>query len=172
MFSSAVQPSLVSLFSSTGSDPLSLFASRTDEALPSDSFICLLNDSTSRPPPPSPCTLITTEDESSDASPNYSIDQTALHIQSPTLRTTYIRSPPALVHRVGGASSSRGSATRQLGLKHPWIHLQVRNMEREWAFEVGILDQSGHEGVIRCATYQVRYLSLLCPASTRCSLEL
>ena len=151
MFSSAVQPALVSLFSSTGSDPLSLFVTKTDESLPSDSFVCLLNDSTSTPAPQPPRALVAggalDEDGDEDSpSPNYTLDQTVLHIQSPTVRTTYIRCPPV---------SPRGGAFGHLGLKHPWVHLQVRNMGREWAFEVGIVDQSGREGVVRCATFQV-----------------
>ena len=154
MFSSAVQPALVSLFSSTGSDPLSLFECRTDKSLPSDSFVSLLNDSTSKPAPPPPRTLLALSGpgEDSDAhlsSPNYALDQTVLHLQSPTLRTTYIRCPAS-------ATAGTGSAAReQLGLKHPWIHLQVRNMSKEWAFEIGIVDQAGRAGVVRCATFQV-----------------
>lgn len=42
-----------------------------------------------------------------------------------------------------------------LGIEHPWIHLQVRNLHREWSFEVGIVDRSGREGVVRCSTFQV-----------------
>ncbi|TBU62657.1 hypothetical protein BD310DRAFT_917914, partial [Dichomitus squalens] len=34
------------------------------------------------------------------------------------------------------------------------IHLQVRNMGREWAFDVGVVDRSGQEGVVRCSTFQ------------------
>ncbi|KAI0716418.1 hypothetical protein C8Q76DRAFT_767546 [Earliella scabrosa] len=149
MFASSVQPALVSLFSSTGSDPLSLFATHTDGSLPSDSFICLLHDSTAHPPPPPPRTLITPSLDDEGNSPNYTLDQTVLHIQSPTLKTTYICCPP---ERAIDAMSRSGRT--QLGLKHPWIHMQVRNLGREWAFEVGVVDQSGREGVVRCATFQ------------------
>ncbi|KAH9917643.1 uncharacterized protein BXZ73DRAFT_92339 [Epithele typhae] len=154
MFSLAVQPALVSLFSSTGSDPLSLFASRADKALPSDSFICLLNDATSAPAPALPRALIVASEPEKNAeqsSPDYTLDQTVLHIQSPTLRTTFIRCPP---DRVSSGSSGRAHTSSHLGLKHPWIHLQVRNMGREWAFEVGLVDQLGREGIVRCATFQ------------------
>ncbi|KAI1786077.1 hypothetical protein LXA43DRAFT_82350 [Ganoderma leucocontextum] len=150
MFSSSVQPGLVSLFSSTGSEPLGLFASHTDSSLPSDSLICLLNDTTSQPTPAPPQTLIATtglEDETT-SSPNYTLDQTVLHIQSPTLRTTYVRCPPEPPVASGRASG------QHLGLKHSWIHLQVRDMGREWAFEIGLIDQSGREGIVRCSTFQ------------------
>ena len=50
---------------------------------------------------------------------------TVLHLQSPTLMTTFICSPPL-------------SRCLTLGLKHAWMHLQVRNMGKEWVFEVGL----------------------------------
>ena len=163
MFSSSIQPGLVSLFSSTGSDPPGLFSTHTDDTLPSDSLICLLNDATSQPTPPTPRTLITATGLEDDAapSPNYTLDQTVLHIQSPTLRTTYMRCPPVSSGVPGRASASTG----HLGLKHPWIHLQVRNMGREWSFEMGLIDQSGREGIVRCSTFQV----CVYPSSARCS---
>jgi len=42
-----------------------------------------------------------------------------------------------------------------LGLKHPWIHIQVLNMGRPWSFELGLVDQAGKEGVVRSSTFQV-----------------
>ncbi|KAF7790501.1 hypothetical protein EIP86_001456 [Pleurotus ostreatoroseus] len=131
MFSSAVQPPLVSLFSSTSSEPLGLFSTHVDHSLPADSFIALLDDTTSQPQPQSPAKLIASPQNHDDeeSGEGYTLNQTVLHMQSPTIRTTYIRSPP-----VG-----------TLGMKHPWIHLQVRNMEKEWSFEVGIVDRAGRE---------------------------
>ena len=35
------------------------------------------------------------------------------------------------------------------------MHLQVRNLGREWAFEVGIVDQAGRVGIVRLSTFQV-----------------
>lgn len=180
MFSSVVQPGIVSLFSSTSSDPLGLFSSRIDEALPSDSFIHLLNDSTSQPAPPPPHELLSVpsiaasddlDETSASAFPprsGYALDQTVLHIQSPTLTTTFIRAPFDGYH--GG-----------LGLKHPWLHMQVRNLGREWSFEVGVVDRAGREGVVRYSTFQVRtfcpcfaaeeHASLIeCPFRSRCLL--
>ncbi|KAI0350843.1 hypothetical protein OH77DRAFT_993128 [Trametes cingulata] len=157
MFSASVQPSIVSLFSSTGSEPLSLFSTHCDVSLPSDSFICLLNDATSRPTPPEPQKLIDLKPEVEASLPDYALAQSVLHIQSPTVRTTYIRCPPVSVRTSDGPAASRELAqgpSRHLGLKHPWVHLQVRNQHREWAFEVGIVDQAGREGIVRCATFQ------------------
>lgn len=52
-----------------------------------------------------------------------------------------------------------------LGIEHPWIHLQVRNLHREWSFEVGVMDRSGREGVVRCSTFQVYASFMLFRAS-------
>ncbi|CAK5274846.1 unnamed protein product [Mycena citricolor] len=68
------------------------------------------------------------------------LDQTVLHIQSPTLPTTFIRCPPG--------------DTTVVGLKHPWIHLQVRDLGREWSLELGVADRAGTEGVIRLSTFK------------------
>ena len=140
MFSRSFQPSIVSLFSSTGSDPFTgLWAVQKDEALPEDSFIHLLNDETSLPSPPRDQNLVSDNDANTSRQMTR-LDQTVLHIQSPTLPTTYIRCP---------------SADSDLHLKHPWLHIQVKRLGREWSFEVGIIDHAGREGVIRCSTFKV-----------------
>lgn len=155
MFARSVQPDIVSLFSSTGSDPLGLFSVQVDGSLPSDSFIHLLNDSTSLPAPPPLAALITApsvyRDQHMDTSQGHELNQTVLHIQSPTLRETFIQCPPS----VPPPGSSGG---RALGLKHTWLHIQVRNLGRDWSFEVGIVDRTGRQGTIRCSTFQVHFL--------------
>lgn len=148
MFSGSVQPNIVCLFSSTGSQPLSLFSVHVDAALPSDSFVHLLNDRTSLPAPPG-ASLISLpkayRNEDAEACVGKQLRQTVLHIQSPTLRTTFIRCP---------ASFSFRTDDKGLGLKHAWLQIQVRNVGREWSFEVGIVDKTGKHGVIRCSTFQ------------------
>ncbi|KAI0035837.1 hypothetical protein K488DRAFT_42446 [Vararia minispora EC-137] len=158
MFSSNSQPGTVSLFSSTSSDPLALFSIHTDPSLPSDSFVHLLADTSSVPAPDPPAVLIVPHPISSSDSAErsggrngYEIANTVLHIQSPTLCTTYIRSPPSYWH-----SDKARDRERDLGLNHPWIHLQIRNMGREWSFEVGLVDTGGREGIVRCSTFQKR----------------
>ena len=154
LFSASVQPSIISLFSSTGSDPLALFAVTTDKTLPADSFVHLLHDRLSSPPPASPMELLRLPEldrrgvEDSHIR-GRELEQTVLHIQSPTLPTTYIQCPPI--------TASAGSAERStvLGIKHPWMHIQVRNLSREWSFEVGIVDQAGRAGILRFSTFQV-----------------
>lgn len=163
MLSSTTQPGIVTLLSSTGSDPLQLFSTHIDSNLNSDSFICILNDATSLPLPPSPAILIDAPplrilyDDQEGITSNlantghYALDQNVLHIQSPTLRTTYVCAPP----HTDAPDLIGGVHTRNLGLQHPWLHMQVRDMGREWSFEVGLVDRAGREGVVRCSTFQV-----------------
>ena len=140
MFSRSFQPSIVSLFSSTGSDPFTgLWAVEKDDALPEDSFIHLLNDETSLPAPPRDQNLVP-DDDANTSRQMTRLDQTVLHLQSPTLPTTFIRCP---------------SVGSDLHLKHPWLHIQVKRLDREWSFEVGIVDHAGREGTIRCSTFKV-----------------
>jgi hypothetical protein len=159
MFSGSVQPAIVSLFSSTGSEPLYLWSAQSDSSLPADSIICLLDDSKSTPTPSPPATLISPHFVGVDAGGNgsdgvpermgYSLTQTVLHIQSPSLTKTYLRCPPQSWVR------TRMGREGDLGLKHPWVHIQVRNMGRPWSFELGLVDQTGKEGIVRCSTFQV-----------------
>ena len=149
LFSASVQSSIISLFSSTSSDPLTLFRASVDKSLPSDSFLHFLHDQCSSPPPSSPGSLlhlpkISEQDDS--PSNGYELDQTVLHIQSPTIQTTYIQCPPKAESR---------DKSNVLGVRHPWMHLQVRNLGREWAFEVGIVDHAGRVGIVRLSTFQV-----------------
>ncbi|KAI0266474.1 hypothetical protein BC834DRAFT_130561 [Gloeopeniophorella convolvens] len=157
MFSGAVQPATVSLFSSTGSDPLSLWSSKTDPSLPADSIVCLLDDSKSTPTPPAPAAMISAHPvgaeggnhlDSNSPRMGYTLTQSVLHIQSPLLTKTYVRCPPI------GWGQSHIHRGRDLGLKHPWVHIQARNMGRPWSFELGLIDQIGKEGIVRCSTFQ------------------
>jgi Protein of unknown function (DUF667) len=150
MFSGAYQPSLISLFSSTNSDPIALYSTHTDHELPSDSFIHVLNDQSSLPPPEQSRTLISEGQEMLQ-----NLDQNVLHIQSPTLPTTYIRCPPAQWSKSKNTQSSVNRRAGDLGIKHPWMHLQVKNLGRQWSFEVGVVDHAGREGIIRFSTFQV-----------------
>ncbi|KAF8605219.1 hypothetical protein BDV93DRAFT_439659 [Ceratobasidium sp. AG-I] len=142
MFKSTVQPALVSLFSSVGSDPLQLFSVSVDPALPSDSIIHLLSDQTSLPLPESDAQLIALprSDNSDDDSRPDSLACTVLHIQSPTVKTTSIRCP--------------SDSSKSLGLTHQWFHLQFRDIGREFSFEIGLCDTAGRTGVVRCSTFQ------------------
>ncbi|KAK2461206.1 hypothetical protein APHAL10511_006733 [Amanita phalloides] len=153
MFSGAVQSPVLSLFSSTSSEPLRLFSLHKDNSLPADSFIHLLHDETSFPPPTPPANLISSPaivGETETESPAYSLNQTVLHIQSPTLPTTYIHSPPIQQPLL----EAHRRSSDELWVKHPWLHIQVRNMGREWSLEVGLVDQTGRSGILRLSTFQ------------------
>ncbi|KAI0294441.1 hypothetical protein BC826DRAFT_1091663 [Russula brevipes] len=130
MFSGSVQPAIVSLFSSTGSEPLYLWSVKTDSSLPADSFTCFLDDTKSTPPPPPPAVLISPHPVGADASGDGADNSTP--------------------QRMGYSLTQTGD----LGLKHPWVHVQARNMGRPWSFELGLVDQVGKEGVVRCSTFQ------------------
>ncbi|TFK72469.1 hypothetical protein BDN72DRAFT_836248 [Pluteus cervinus] len=158
MFSTIVQPSIVSLFSSTNTDPLALFEVHTDPSLPADSFVHLLHDRSSQPPLPPPAIpilpppLFGNEDDGETGPANSgSLHQTVLHIQSPTLRTTYIECPR---DSQSLKQTAPGGQFGSLDLKHPWVHIQVRDMGREWSFEIGVVDQAGRSGIIRLSTFQ------------------
>ncbi|KAH9036177.1 hypothetical protein EDB85DRAFT_1941616 [Lactarius pseudohatsudake] len=157
MFSGSFQPAIVSLFSSAGSEPLCLWSLKTDPSLPADSFACFLNDSESTPAPPDPAVLISPHPVAADSGGGqannsqgmgYMLTQTVLHLQSPSLATTYLRCPP---HSGGRVHMGREG---DLGLKHPWVHVQVRNIGRPWSLELGLVDLAGKEGVVRCSTFQ------------------
>jgi hypothetical protein len=183
MFSSVLQPPSVSLFSSTGSEPLQLWSLNVDAAAPSGSSIQLLHDSKTRTrtnnnnpksskspqsysgkstssliaPPPlvelGGAELRNTgtdndNEEGYNRDSGYELDQTVLHIQSSNPPTTYIQCPP------GSSLPGRGGPP-SLGLKYTWMHLQVRNLGREWSFEVGLVDLAGRTGALRMSTFQV-----------------
>jgi len=181
LFSNVLQPPILSLFSSTGSNPMQLWDLVLDSnsAVPTgSSCIQLIHDSTSSSSlitPPSVLGshsqeeegIMTTESRMMDR--GYELDQTVLHIQSPNLSKTFIQCPPRLLvpeREVGEGTltttmPSFSSSLFGLGLKYPCIHLHVRNMGKEWSFEVGIMDTEGRLGVLRLSTFQVLLSCLL-----------
>lgn len=147
MFENELQSSPLSLFSSIGSDPLGLFRAVIDLTLPKDSHISLVEDSTEQPEPSlhgdeeisvECLDHLTLEDVDYSSSP---IVHQVLHIQSPTLPSTFIRAPAL--------------DTVRLGIKLSWMHLYVRNLGKPWAVEVGFRDSSGTTASFRCCTFQV-----------------
>ena len=158
MSKTTIQSPLVPLFSFVGSHPLQLFSTHVDSKLPEVSFIQLQNDTSSQSAPLAlgqllhpvklpliPCSTSTQNEEIlTHSCKGKVLSGTVLQIQSPTHRTTFIHSPLL----VGGMS---------LGLKHVWIHLQVRNMVKDWANEIGLVDALGQKGGVR-----IRSSSTLC----------
>ncbi|TFL04749.1 hypothetical protein BDV98DRAFT_501641 [Pterulicium gracile] len=141
MFSQATSTAAVCLFSSSGSHPLQLCSAHLDALLPTDSLVHLLNDATSSPPPLAPGVLASLPQlsDTDNHGLGRQLDQTVLHIQSPTLRTTFIHIP---------------STTEDLGFKHRWMHIQARNLRKECSFEFGLKDALGRQGIVRCSTFQ------------------
>lgn len=152
MFSSTVQPSILSLFSSTGSEPLALFAVKTDPDSPQESFVQLLNDTTSSPHFVGRKMLsmpILDHANGDDGGENgFTLRHTVLHIQSPILPSTFIQCPPV-------SSDLRANESAHLKLKHTWVHIQARNLGKDWSIELGLVDTSHRLGVVRCSTFQV-----------------
>jgi hypothetical protein len=137
MFANEVQSSYISIFSSTGSDPLGLWHTELDTGLPKDSHATLVDDTAD---------MLASNDldyvqlEGNEAQ-SITISHPVLHIQSPALSGTFIRCPVSMYE--------------PLGIVLPWLHFQVRNLRKPWAFEIGVSDSLGHQASIRCSTFQV-----------------
>lgn len=148
MFRQTITPPILSLFSSVGTSPLhTLWFSQTDQQLSEDSFIRLIDDG---------CTEFKKEEVSHhqgstsetlkmtnlpkdyEGDTGKALNTPVLHIQSPTIPSTFIICPPS----------------GELGLPHPWFHLQVRNLQKEFSFEVGVVDGANRKGRIRWSTFQ------------------
>lgn len=142
LFGDFVQPDSLSLFSSTSSDPLALWAAHQDADLPEDSGIRLLIDETDGTAPNDPGIThesfgLRSEDTKKGAS-----SEPVLHIQSPAIRSTFIRSPP--------------SPGTELGLELAHISFQFKAIgrARPFAFEIGVMDDSGRQATIRVSSFQ------------------
>lgn len=81
------------------------------------------------------------------------LDQTVLHLQSPTIATTFIRSPPFSTR-----SSLLEGQLLELAIPLPFVHFQLRSIDRHLPFlvEVGIKDIKGQHARIRVSTFQTR----------------
>jgi len=136
MFRNEVQSSYMSIFSSTGSHPLGLWHTEVDAGLPKDSHATLVDDTV----------MLASGDldfvqlEKNEAE-SIAVSHPVLHIQSPAMSRTFIRCP--------------ASTSESLGIALPWLHFQVRNLGKPWAFEIGVSDSLGYQASIRCSTFQV-----------------
>ncbi len=164
LLSNTIQPELLTLLNSTSAPPLSpLFRTQINRDLPTDSFICCLSDSSQPPthPPhkpiatskllsPSPLAFVPRHSEKGG------IVHQVVHIQSPNIQSTFIQA--------GGRASSfdrkgKGKAMEPLGVDLDWLGMQVRRLGgREFAFEIGLVDAKGREGVVRFSTFAVSFL--------------
>lgn len=176
LFLNVLQPPILSLFSSTGSNPMQLWDLVLDSksAVPTgSSCIQLIHDSTSSSSLITPPSILGSHSQEEEGimitesrmmDRGYELDQTVLHIQSPNLSRTFIQCPPGLLvpeREVGEGVLTTTMPSFGLGLKYPCIHLHVRNLGKEWSFEVGIMDTEGRLGVLRLSTFQVLFSFLL-----------
>ncbi|WVF72977.1 hypothetical protein IAT40_007795 [Kwoniella sp. CBS 6097] len=151
LLSGSIQPPLLTLLSSTSTPSLSpLFTSVVDPSS-SDARITSLPDSqsasssssSSRKVPhtqPKGCTL-----------------HNVVHIQSPDPRKTYIQAGCSLTEyrRRLDKGKARDDGRIPLGVELPWIGLQIKRLgRRDMSFEVGIVDNRGREGVVRCSSFK------------------
>lgn len=163
LLATTAPPTVLSLLSSS-SFPSPVWSSHVDPALPEDSLILHFPLDTS--PSPSPSTplhpsaavvhapLPPRAPPPSSDQPTPSLRATSrldrgdlshpvIHIQSPTIRTTFLRCPP--------------SPADELGLSLAWLHFQFKPLgQRQLVIEVGVRDGRGVAGTVRCCSFTVR----------------
>lgn len=142
LFGSIVQPEAISLFSSTSSDPFALWTSHQDTALPEDSGIWLVIDETDKTASNDPDLTHASFVLRSEQTIRGSSSDPVLHIQSPAIRGTFIRSPP--------------DESAELGIELPHLTFQLRAIggARPFCLEIGIKDDAGRRAAIRVSSFQ------------------
>lgn len=160
IYEDLVQPSPLVLFSSLPvSAPFAQASLSIDSQLAPDSFIALIDDRTHQVVKASPKPLIYYHPSYKPSSselvkpanllgiqdPTWPIRSTVLHIQSPNCKNTFIRLP-------GWDKNQEPSAI--LGIKLPFLHLQIKPLDHTFMVEVGVRDQAGDQILIRCSTFQ------------------
>lgn len=144
LFGELVQPESLGLFSSTSSDPFALWTLHRDRDLEEDSGILLLVDATNQRAPTDPGGNAEGFSLRTDETVRGGCSESVLHMQSPAIRNTFIRSPP--------------NQDTELGITLPHITFLFRAIgtSRPFALEVGIRDERGKRGVIRVSTFQTK----------------
>ncbi|KDE05256.1 hypothetical protein MVLG_04391 [Microbotryum lychnidis-dioicae p1A1 Lamole] len=182
MFKHTLQPPVISLFSSSSSHPLVLSsAASTSASFAEDSWISLVDDATDQlipsqpfpssssattttttlgtpsqstmkvgsPTTPSPTSTSTFPTTSSSKG---SISGPVLHLQSPDIKTTFIRFGDSPSNTGASSSSSSG-----LAINAPYLHLFLKPLGQGTNFYLDVLvtDERGNSYVIRASTFQV-----------------
>ena len=120
----------------------------TDTSLPADSFVNCFNDYKEPKDNPNRAHIPKNRTRGDIAHP-------VIHIQSPTIRTTYIQAGCSLTEsrRQREKGKSRGDS---LGAELEWVGMQLKRLgKREMSFEIGIIDSRGREGMVRCSSFKV-----------------
>lgn len=149
------QPSIISLFSSTSSHPL-LLATSIRSGHTAESFVSLLKDCSSQEE-----TLLSFNGQPTEleqrtrallqGEERQNTRSRVLHLQGPDIRKTSVR--------WGNWLDGRGKV-EGLGIQLEYLHLQVKNLEQDFYFDVAVQDDRKEVFVFRCSTFQVRSLFL------------
>ncbi|KAH9815631.1 hypothetical protein DFH28DRAFT_1057571 [Melampsora americana] len=163
MYKETIQSSPLVLFSSLPiSSPFQYSSISIDSDLIQDSFISLLNDQTSQsisiyrsnhskisnPIKLEEIIHKTNQDEnckilgSNDTLD--SIRSIVLHLQSPNCKSTFIRFP----------GLNLNGKNEKLGIKLPFLHLQLKFLNHHFLFEIEIQDECANLMRIRCSSFQ------------------
>jgi hypothetical protein len=98
----------------------------------------------------------------------HAIAHDVIHVQSPDPASTYIQAGES-IHASSNAQEGAKSGTTSvrkhnrerppsepLGIEIAWLGMQLKRLgKRGMAIEVGVVDQKGKEGVIRCSSWKV-----------------
>lgn len=155
LLTNVLQPPLLTLLDSSSKPPLSpLFHTHIDRDLPDDSFVCTLQDDTDKPDEATQSIASTSKTRAyiPRTVPKGSTCHPVIHIQSPTIQTTYIQAGGS---QARWKAKGKGKALEPLGVELPWLGLQIKRLgRREFAFEVGLVDGKGIEGRVRFSSFQ------------------
>lgn len=154
LFGDVVQPDALSLFSSTSSDPFALWALHPDPDLKEDSGICLVQDTTNELASSELGAASGTFQLRTDGTLKGSCSEPVLHIQSPAIRSTFVRSPP--------------SDDIDLGITLSYITFQFKAMgsSKPLLFEIGLRDEHARRGRLRISSFQAEPKLYLSPSTS------
>ncbi|KAL8280387.1 hypothetical protein RQP46_007304 [Phenoliferia psychrophenolica] len=106
MFATSHQPYVLSLLSSTASDPLLLATSASSSAFPTDAFITLLSDATDTDPTLPPSSNLKGKGVEV---PRGNLRSRVLHLQAPDIRSTWVKDLAQAFFLEVGVRDERGA---------------------------------------------------------------
>ena len=144
-----MKPSLMTLFSSTSvPSPSPLFISHLDEYHPESSIIRMIADNAH------------SGHMVAKTSERGSLSHQVIHIQGPDMSKTYIQAgcPKAEFRRRLDKGKAKEGDLLPLGIELGWVGMHIRRLgRRDLAFEVGVVDSRGREGIIRISSFKVAF---------------
>ncbi|BGP40037.1 hypothetical protein JCM10449v2_003995 [Rhodotorula kratochvilovae] len=167
LLDSVIQPSIISLFSSTSTHPTLLATCVPGTDAVTDSFVSLLDDATD-----SRETLLAWSGSSAAElsarveslarlrrglpAQAKDLDGQVLHLQAPDCRTTSVR---------WGSFSPETWRRDGLGVELPVLHFQLKHLEQTMYIDVAVVDEQDEVIIVRCSTFQVRLAKEFLPSS-------